>query len=132
MHIVFQFHWQIIRFIIGLKVTLFVFKLIVGHQNCSMIAIELWFRVRNHFNPFIVRPFSRLPECANILWQRYDKIVGIFFFPTYMFYFQTFFFWTLYYHFLIHARIKKYTIAHSPKACNEVWQPFVPTWFDML
>lgn len=45
MHIVFQLHWQIIRFIIGLKVTLFVFKLIVGHQNCSMIAIELWFRV---------------------------------------------------------------------------------------
>lgn len=45
MHIIFQLHWQIIRFIIGLKVTLFVFKLIVGHQNCSMIAIELWFRV---------------------------------------------------------------------------------------
>lgn len=45
MHIIFQLHWQMIRFIIGLKVTLFVFKLMVGHQNCSMIAVELWFRV---------------------------------------------------------------------------------------
>lgn len=105
--------------------------LVVRHQDCSIIAIELWFRVTIQ-SLYCQAIFTTTRMCQLPLTQVWQNS-GYFFFPTCLFYFQTTFFWTLYYHFFYtFARLYKCTIAHFPKAYNEYLQPFVATWFDML